>query len=302
MRDNNYWTGFVGKLDLAKHARNFPGGKRMIHGSGASPEHYSYGFCDPYEIQGLMGGVRDDGDIYSDILRSRGYDQIFHRDRRSRIVYPGIVGVSNFSKGKTDLRTITLPDRWLYESCKDTPLPLDCHVDYIIGERAAKWLTDVDTVGPWFLQVNFSAPHDPFDPPSEYAQRYRTVSMPAPIPPDYTGKPAYIGRRFISDSTDGIEFSRRQYCALISLVDDQVGKMLAVLETRKMLENTIVIITSDHGEMLGDFGLYIKHVPYDSAARIPMVIRVLVHSLVKHQHSPNSLTSMQRLPTMRASV
>ena len=66
--------------------------------------------------------------------------------------------------------------------------------------------------------------------------------------------------------------TRRQYAANISLIDHWVGEMLNTLEQRGMLDNTIVIFASDHGEMLGDHGLYTKSVAYEASLRVPLIL------------------------------
>ena len=73
--------------------------------------------------------------------------------------------------------------------------------------------------------------------------------------------------------------SRRDYCdtptilcAATELIDDQIGEMLCALEERGMLDNTYIIYSSDHGEMLGDHGLYTKSVAYEASLRVPLIV------------------------------
>jgi arylsulfatase A-like enzyme len=82
---------------------------------------------------------------------------------------------------------------------------------------------------------------------------------------------------------------RRRYFAGVSFVDDQVGRVLSALDDRDLLDNTWVIYTSDHGEMLGSHGLFTKWLFYEDAVRVPLIIRppggrdeLHVESLVEH--------------------
>jgi transposase InsO family protein len=125
---------------------------------------------------------------------------------------------------------------------------------------------------PWFYQANFIGSHDPYWPPPEYAERYRDAPVPGAIPVDLDGKPAWVGRRFITDDSASIAFVRRQYSACIESIDAWVGRMLDVLEEGAMLDNTVVIFTSDHGDMLGDFGLFTKRVAYEASVRVPLIV------------------------------
>lgn len=140
---------------------------------------------------------------------------------------------------------------------------------------------------PWLFSVNMFDPHHPFDPPAEYLERYDPDEMPLPKWRDgeLDAKPAFQQRDHhgAHDQPGFMEFAalsddeqRRiiaAYYAMVELIDDQVGRMVAALEETGQLENTIVIFMSDHGEMLGDHGFYLKgpHF-YDEAVHVPLVM------------------------------
>ena len=88
--------------------------------------------------------------------------------------------------------------------------------------------------------------------------------MPPATPANLPGKPAYLKDRIKDVTPEKITETRRQYCAAIEAIDDQIGEILAAVERRGTTDNTYVIFASDHGEMLGDHGLYTKSVPYRS--------------------------------------
>ena len=127
---------------------------------------------------------------------------------------------------------------------------------------------------PWLFSVNIFDPHHAFDPPADYLERYLDRLDEIPLPNYAEGelddKPPY--QAFDHDGayghTTGFPYDemsdydhrlvRAAYWAMCDLIDVQVGRMLATLEETGQLENTMVIFMSDHGEMLGDHGIYLK--------------------------------------------
>ena len=150
-------------------------------------------------------------------------------------------------------------------------MPEDAFEDAYIGRRAVEWMDTVPLDYPWHLFVSFVGPHDPFDPPTSYAERYRGAAVPPAIQSNEEGKPAWVNARRRDLSEDAVAVTRRQYCAAIELIDNQVGRIIEAVEQRGMAEDTIVVFASDHGEMLGDHGLYTKSVPYEAALRVPLI-------------------------------
>jgi choline-sulfatase len=182
------------------------------------------------------------------------------------------VDVGFYGYPPLDVRTAGLPKDWVIRVSQDLPFSGEDHHDNFCASKAIEWLGRAPAGRPWFLQVNFSGPHEPFDPPAEYGAKYWKAEVPEPIPADLTGKPRNMQERFITDDRESIRYTQRQYCAMIEHLDAQVGRLLKTVEERGELENTVIIFTADHGEMLGDFGLYTKHVPYEASARIPMMM------------------------------
>jgi choline-sulfatase len=274
-RDYGYWTGFVGKLDLAKPTHPGITGdlkRRYRRSDGRYPEHYTMGFCDPFEAQGGMGAPASAGvNPYYRFLEEEGKFDTYRSSLADRSLNKKIVCVSNFSNGTYDVREKGLPPGYIRRTSADFPLPEQYHCDTYITDKSCEWLSRCDEAVPWFLQVNFHGPHDPFDPPSNYAEKYRTAEVPAHIPADFKGKPSWVGKRFMTDCTEDIAFTRRQYAASVEHLDAQVGRLISVLKNSGQFEDTIIVFTADHGEMLGDFGLYIKHVPYEASVRVPLL-------------------------------
>ncbi|MEE3041623.1 MAG: sulfatase-like hydrolase/transferase [Candidatus Latescibacterota bacterium] len=161
------------------------------------------------------------------------------------------------------------------------------HVDGYTGDRAAEWLQQHGD-SPFAVWVSFAGPHDPYDPPEDMADMYYDADIPEPVggPEELANKPKGQGDKGagslnnsmfrIDPSTASAEDMRRwraHYYANISLIDEGIGKMLAALETRGTLDNTLIIFTSDHGDALGDHGLPFKGYFYESMAHVPMIVR-----------------------------
>lgn len=135
---------------------------------------------------------------------------------------------------------------------------------------------------PFCMVVSFTHPHDPFLVRSEDWQRYREdeIDMPA-IQPAYAELDAHSRRLldcFAHDeyeiTEEHIRAARHAYYAAISYIDDKVGELLHALHAAGYDENTIVIFTSDHGEMLGEHGLWYKMSWFEWSARVPLIISV----------------------------
>jgi arylsulfatase len=244
IRDHGYRVGNVGKLDLAKPDAN--NGKH-----GDRPCVYSWGFTHPEEIEGKMHAGQNNKPLgpYGHHLESKGLYQAFREDYKRRQQNGWIAGMSH-----------------------DSVLPTDDFADAYIGQRAARWVSSVSDDFPWALFVNFVGPHDPYDPPTEYASRYRDVEMPAPVEDSMIHKPEWVQKKRLAMDRAEVTHIQRQYCAAIELIDDQIGMILKELDQRGMTDNTIIIFTSDHGEMMGDHGLFQKAVAYEPSIRVPLIV------------------------------
>jgi choline-sulfatase len=244
LRDCGFRVGCVGKLDLAKPD---PYNGRY----GDRPCGYAWGFTHPEETEGKMHAASAGVPLgpYGFHLQERGLFEKFCADYAERRRNGWIVGASH-----------------------DSVLPTDAYEDSYVGRRAVEWVERVPDDFPWHLFVSFVGPHDPFDPPSEYAGRWRDAEVPDAIRDPLEGKPAWQGRRVVSTDPEVARLARRQYAAEIELIDDWVGRILDAVEGRRASERTFVVFTSDHGEMLGDHGIYTKSVAYEGAIHVPLIV------------------------------
>ena len=128
---------------------------------------------------------------------------------------------------------------------------------------------------PFFIQCGWIKPHPPWNIPDSWWGHYEDSELPLPIgggriSPLFTNHSAWFGD---DDSAETIRQMREAYYTSISMIDHAVGKILDHLHALDILDNTLVIFASDHGEMLADHSLYQKMQPYESSAHIPFIAR-----------------------------
>lgn len=140
-----------------------------------------------------------------------------------------------------------------------TPLPDDAYCDNWVGHNALELLKNVPAGKPWFLQVNFVGPHPPWDITESMTMLYQNVEFPQPND----------GAGLTPEQNVAV---RRNYSAMITNIDRWIGIFVEELSRRGELENTCIIYSSDHGEMLNDHGMWGKSVPYQPSVGIPLVI------------------------------
>ena len=146
---------------------------------------------------------------------------------------------------------------------------------------------------PWFLHVSYFRPHSPFIAPAPYNRLFSPQNMP---PPKRAASLEAEGRQHpwlahvlarqsagtvpvpdeLSMSTlddTGVAQLRATYAGMVAQCDDALGELLATLRSTGSWDNTLVIVTSDHGELLGDHHLWGKDAYFDAAAHVPLVVR-----------------------------
>lgn len=164
---------------------------------------------------------------------------------------------------------------------RPSPLPLDEYADVYVGQQAQAYLAAYERDQPWCCWVSFGGPHEPWDTPEPWASQYDDTDLPPPAPlPEWASDPGrprgYLHERLAdapSLEPGDVRAMRANYAGNVSLIDDQIGRILATIEARGELDNTVIVMTSDHGELNGDFGLIYKSVLLDGAARVPLIVR-----------------------------
>ncbi|MGN6758011.1 MAG: sulfatase-like hydrolase/transferase [Thermomicrobiales bacterium] len=132
---------------------------------------------------------------------------------------------------------------------------------------------------PWFITINVTEPHDPYTPLAQYAARYdpADVVLPESWADDFANKPG-MNRRdaslWAAFSEEQVRTAIARYWAYCEQVDAQVGRVLDALDSSGQAANTLVIFTSDHGDMAGAHRQFIKGwQPYEETYRVPLVMR-----------------------------
>ena len=159
---------------------------------------------------------------------------------------------------------------WIYEE--------SLHPTNWVTTRAIDFLRRRDREKPFFLMVSYVRPHPPLDAPQCYFDLYRNKKLRTPALGDWEnpGELERSGRIF--DSSTGpvdpelIREAQIGYYACITHVDHQIGRLLQSLTESGVMDNTVIIFTSDHGEELGDHYMFRKCRPYEGSCHIPLII------------------------------
>jgi len=155
------------------------------------------------------------------------------------------------------------------------------HWSEVIADDFQVFLADADP-RPWFMYLAFNAPHDPRQAPQEFLDRYplSRVKLPANFLPLYPHRgPMGAGKGMRDEdlapfprTAFAVQTHRREYHAIISHLDAQIGKILDALEKHQDGANTYVFFTADHGVSCGEHGLMGKQNLYDASVRVPFLI------------------------------
>jgi arylsulfatase len=224
LQNAGYFVCGAGKFDLNK--------ADLEWGDGYNPTLQKIGFSDAVDSEGKMdtiwAALKNQLGPYGRMLKEAGWldqhiDDMLHRGGNA---YP-------------------------------TPLPDELYADNWITRKSCNMIEKLPKDRPWFMQVNFSGPHDPWD---------ITKNM----------KDKMAGRKFPNAADCSINKENQQvrqnYASMIENIDCCIGELLETLDQHGDMENTIIIYGADHGEMMGDHDLYGKTKPEQGSVHIPLVI------------------------------
>jgi choline-sulfatase len=128
---------------------------------------------------------------------------------------------------------------------------------------------------PFLLVASFAHPHDPFEAPRAYWDRY-DGGVDMPTAGEVADDPHSRRLRTMCQTTaipdELVQTARRGYYALVSYVDDKLGQLLGALDATGLRDDTIVVFASDHGELLGERGLWYKMSFFEPSARVPLIV------------------------------
>ncbi len=244
VRDAGYRTSLFGKTHLHPHHGDLREREGLMN---------AYGLDDVNEI----GGPRASANVLSHMTskwEAKGLWDAYRADYRERfstkpyLVRPSVLGLENYA-------------------------------DVYVGQQAKRYLERYDRAQPWCCWVSFGGPHEPWDTPEPYASMYDPDAMPSAIPRPVTGERprGYLDQLLerVNPSFEEGEIGRLRanYAGNVTLIDAQIGEILDTIQARGELDKTIIVHTSDHGEMNGDYGLIYKSNFLNGAVRVPLLVR-----------------------------
>jgi len=159
---------------------------------------------------------------------------------------------------------------------------------------------------PFLMVTSFIHPHDPYEPPQEHWERFADTRIPDPQypqAPDPGQDPHSHRLRMMSGfdqqypDIDQVRRARRSYYAAVSYIDDHIGRIRQRLDQLNLADNTVIIVTSDHGDMLGEKGLWYKMSPYEQSARVPLIVYGPQHLVPKGRFA-NPVSLIDLMPTL----
>lgn len=232
LKDAGYQVAGVGKFDLHKPTQDWG-----LDGSRLLPEWgFTAGIDNEGKLDAIASGAVEPKGPYMAYLHSAGLAEAH---------------VDDFAKRKGPVRT--------YTETHATPLPDPAYCDNWLSDNAIRLLEGFDADRPWYLAVNFTGPHNPVDVTSPMRDAWDGVEFPGPV--DHDAVDAETNQQI-----------RRNYAAMLENIDRQIGRMVELIAARGELDNTLIVYSSDHGEMLGDHNRWAKGVFYQPAVGIPMVV------------------------------
>lgn len=144
-----------------------------------------------------------------------------------------------------------------------------------ITEKALKFIRETSKDQPLFMHVSYIGPHNPYEVPEQYIKQVKTEKIPERIPATWqedTDSPEYFKDKVPLDRKNW-KYERQIYLASLVFLDNYIGKILNMIEKERDFKNTYIFLVSDHGDMLGDHGFYLKEEKhYDTCIRVPYLI------------------------------
>ena len=252
LKKNGYTVGGCGKFDLRKPEHNF-------NGTGWVPKMEKLGFTKGYAIDN--GGKHDAVRCGTTYVDEDGKRQRYKNPEEHEPVCPYMkylkdnglmmVHVNDFKKRRKmfGIDLATFP----------TELPEEAYCDNWVGRNGIDIIKRFPKEKPWFLQVNFVCPHEPWDVTKRMREAWKDEEFPPPV----------ANNELIAPEENKV---RQNYAAMLENIDRNMGFLINAIKERGELDNTIIIYSSDHGEMLGDFTLYGKSKYQRGSTRVPLVI------------------------------
>ncbi len=138
----------------------------------------------------------------------------------------------------------------------------DYAIDFVSAQRD----------NPFCLYLSHKAVHHDWKPPPHLKGRYQDADL-SHLAPESDKYNTWSGLNFLEGTMGNMHAVYRRYCECLVSVDEQLGRLLETLESKKLLDNTIIVYAGDNGYIWGEHRLYAKHYPYEESIRIPYMVR-----------------------------
>jgi arylsulfatase A-like enzyme len=235
LREAGYAVLGCGKFDLDKPGKSW----------GRDGKHQREGKESMIEAWGFSDGIDNEGKI----------DGIKNYEKNKEKAGPYFAYLEKHGLVEAHLKNIKVKDHD-YEG--KPILPKEAYCDNWIARNGLDLINSVPKGQPWFIQVNFDGPHSPMDVTKEMYDEWKGVKFPEPEYSDAKGKE--------------VEAARRNYGAMIHNIDRWLGVYIDELKRRGEFDNTLIVYSSDHGDMLWDRGMNSKSKPFHASVSVPFVI------------------------------
>tara|TARA_B100000674_G_C37970138_1_gene976528 strand:- start:1532 stop:2992 length:1461 start_codon:yes stop_codon:yes gene_type:complete len=263
-KKNGYYTCAFGKTHLHRHGGDLRDRLNLM-------QQYGFDFID--EIAGPHASANSKSNL-TDFWDEHGLYESYRRDMRDR-------------------------KKAAFPESRPLPFAKEFYPDAYVRDRFCNFLKQYKYDTPWCAFVGFSGPHEPWDAPQEYLDQYKDREL-SPSRFLLSGEKVFersINAKRMSKGVNNIinnrNFSalRKDYAASVTFLDDLIGDIFRLMQELGYYENTLIIFSSDHGEMNGDYGLLNKQCFFDGAVRVPLIVKPPA-SRIKRPYYVNHLVSL----------
>ena len=221
----------------------------------------------------------------------------------------GLVDQWDLWDQQSEYRKEAPAEYWQTYGARASELPEELYHTTWIADETIRYLQAAERERPFFLWSSFIKPHHPFDPPEPYDSLYRPEEVVVPPRDDlWREKPllSALGdpRKGYFDTQEMSEEALRNvivhYYGLITHLDVHIGRVLEALRASGLEDDTLIIFFSDHGDYLGQYGLFLKHpnLPYDALARVPLIITGPQRLVAAAAEVTTPVSTLDLLPTV----
>jgi arylsulfatase A-like enzyme len=185
-----------------------------------------------------------------------------------------------------DRESMPYPNDWLGSDIRKVTCDPEHHVTMWITRNAVDFIERQSKERPWFFHLSYNHPHSPSELPEPYWSLWKDgfdqieLEVPRVWPHDHVlqeKREKNVNARLLINPEKDTELfldMLRAYLVMVKMIDDELEKVMDALEAKGMKENTLIVFTSDHGNMCGDHGRWFKKLPYEGASHVPLLMYI----------------------------